>query len=365
METWYHNLECFDRDVNGLSWHRLREVLEETCQALPPETQDDVLKRCRNQTVPALADGYLFELVLYRLLVTLGFNVEWEPCLSTGKTPDFLAHGQGKSFYVEALAAGGDERLFGYSPKEQWVVEYLEEHLTFQSFGLWYLTCGTLDQNRGRKFFRKHLRGLQSFLNRCEADHSAIKEQWDKRGDPFEGPHSHRFKEGDWEMRLTLCPNRKGLHPYPEAKFLTPMRDQVEKRIKKKVRKYSHLEHPLLLAISLKSGHFDSSAMQADLAWGQPFVSQMPDGSTVWGREKDGIAATNASSLLCTGIDLWNMGHSQASFYQNPYSEDWREVPAGLLKLPHCTVAPSGLGQFRPERREGEPLPALIGLCQP
>ena len=161
--TWYHKLERFDREEDGLSWHRLREVLEETYQALPSETQEDVLKRCRNQAVPELADGCLFELILYRLLLTLGFDVEWEPYLPTGQTPDFLAHGQGKSFYVEALVAGADE--FDLNSNEQKVVTDLNEHLTFRSFGLWFVTDGDLKRTLGPKHLRKHMiPKLQAFL---------------------------------------------------------------------------------------------------------------------------------------------------------------------------------------------------------
>ena len=55
------------------------------------------------------------------------------------------------------------------------------------------------------------------------------------------------------------------------------------------------------------------------------------------------------------------MGEAKAAFYPSRVSEQWQQIPSGLLKLPHA-VMPTDPYTFRGIWTDGTSLPEQIGL---
>ena len=362
-ENWHRMLDGFDHDGidmfgrHGLSLARLRAVLDETFAELPDPVREAVWHRRQNE-------GTLFELLICRLLKALGFAVQWEPTLNDGRTPDFLVTGPGRPFYVEAFNAGAGD--FEMNRDEHGALDLFQtlgdmEPLKSAPFGMTVMQSGTLTRTWGVKTLRRLVvPALMELVSECRALAHADPDAWPTR----------IVRDGDWKLELHLYPKESPDEPFhvsfvSEAKFLATGR-KAEQDMQKKASKYKALEYPLLLAIALRSHDLSSNpTMRRELAWGGRQVIMHPgDGSSELSHGSGGMLDTCASCLMCTHINLWNLGQAIAEFYHNPNGEGWEDennIPEGLLRLPHYLLTPAVNGQ-RGYGREGNSLTGLLGL---
>ncbi|MDX8032972.1 hypothetical protein SK803_22365 [Lentzea sp. BCCO 10_0856] len=89
--------------VKGEYWDQVRVVIERWLLRFPAGDRKDIRSRIRDKNTDRNVHAALWELYLHEMLLGLGYEVECHPSVAgTSRKPDFLAVGNGHSFYVEA-----------------------------------------------------------------------------------------------------------------------------------------------------------------------------------------------------------------------------------------------------------------------
>lgn len=100
---------AFLNRVDDVYFGRVRDLVETWFAAVPSSDQPSLRGRLRSNS-EANSDPAFWELCLRELLRRSGYTLTHEPKRAHRRSPDFLAVGQGTSFYVEARFVGAQEQ---------------------------------------------------------------------------------------------------------------------------------------------------------------------------------------------------------------------------------------------------------------
>ena len=101
----------------------IRDWIEYWYSQLPPAKQPDIRGRLRSDDILQFTSAY-FELQMFAMLRTIGYEVTVEPTLAGGRyNPDFLAQLGDEKFYLEATVCGQDAADLRVTRNEKDAVE--------------------------------------------------------------------------------------------------------------------------------------------------------------------------------------------------------------------------------------------------
>lgn len=330
--------------LNRLSWNNaatIRTTLEYWFSVYPKANKKDLQRRfISNRDTDH--QGAFFELVLFTLLVKLGYEVTVNP-LTSSRTPDFLAKApSGETFYLEATIA--HPKTFRNSPSEKALFDEMNT-LNCPDFSLSIRTRGTLNSTPK---MAKNMRDVQAWINSLE--YEQIRTNWaNKQQLP-----KYKLNFSGWTLiieALPRSPEKRGTKPHRPI-GIGPMRvesvDSVKpivEAVRKKAHKYRELGGPFVVVVNALdlAGTDRTDTLEALFGWeastDDQSVSRIiaPQGGSkknhIWNKNKN----TNVSAvLLFSELQHSNMASASFCIYENPWSN--YTSPNGLRRLPHALV---------------------------
>ncbi|MBI2852152.1 MAG: hypothetical protein HYX84_03490 [Chloroflexi bacterium] len=347
--------------LNRLSWNNaavIRATLEDWFCVYPETNKRDLSSRFRSQR-DSNHQGAFFELVLFKLLTELGYQIKLNHPTPSG-TPDFLARtSSGEQFFLDATIA--QPKTFRDSPSEKVVFEALNK-LDCSDFSLCIRTRGVLKNIPPKNKIQQ----IQDWV--YSLDYERI------RTDLTTGLHlpEYRFEHGGWTLiieALPRSPDKRGTKPHRPI-GIGPMRvdfvDSVKpivEAVRAKAHKYRGLGDPFVVAVNALdlAGAERIDVLLAlfgyEASTEDPNISRVrsPQGINrdhVWHTKKNtGVSAV----LLFNELQHANLTSATFCMYENPWAS--YPVPVSLRRLPHSLVDGDFIKWYR-----GQALGAVLGL---
>ena len=298
----------------------IRGWIENWYGQLPPAKQRDIKGRLRSGDTRQFTSAY-FELQMFAMLRTMGYEVAVEPTLAAGRyNPDFLAQHGDERFYLEATVCGQGAGALRATRNEEDAVEKIrsaiEDARVDLHSHLWLEAEGDLNQTLSKKAVAKPFIDL---LRRTTA--AQVQESYESN------PHQHRyrteygedFKYGDWTLRGILepkfCEEASGYVWGPARSAMGDASEAIRKSLAEKARDWRGMGPPdgtIVVAISICHSQFlwnDGADIRA--IWGDS-ASENPAAS--W---RDELKAINGI-LLVGNVSLGNEQVTRARLVPNP-----------------------------------------------
>jgi hypothetical protein len=350
--------------LNRLRWNNaasIRATLEDWFSAYPLSNKPDLLKRFRSKR-DSDHQGAFFELVLFKLLTELGYDVAVNPPTASG-TPDFFASSQLHGhFYVDATIAR--PKTFRDSPSEAVIFDELN-NLSCPDFWLHIRTRGSLNSIPP---IRKTMYDVQAWINGL--DYESVKSTWNSnRQLPC-----YTLKHLGWILIIEAMPKginmrgKKQHRPIGSGPMRVGFVDSVKPvraAIHKKANRYRELCAPFVVAVNTLdlAGVDRTDALEALFGWesstDDPDCSRVLDASQsvrkkecIWDEKKN----TRVSAvILFNELQHSNIASAGVCIYENPWA--LYPMPAFLQRLPHGLVKGDFLRWY-----EGEELGTLLRI---
>jgi hypothetical protein len=304
-------------------WERVRAFAERAFSAYPEEHAADLRGRFRDRRWPEHA-GAWWELYLFTLFRSLGFEVEVHPRLSAVSTrPDFRVGTGAESFLVEARHVAAGLRSGRGVGRDEWITGPLDE-----LFHPHFMVAVRIQQRAQRQPRRAAvIAGVLRWLDGLEPERVAT--------DPTRRP-SREFQAGDWRFELRALsipqtPGRTGQRRliafFPAVSGRDNTATALQAALKEKARKYGKPECPLVLAPLLTTGHVATEDVVGALfgtevytfpldAPGQGSYTRRPDGFWRFG---DGYRGTRVSAVLIgDAVTPWTAAASLPRLWLHP-----------------------------------------------
>ena len=369
--TWFQHLNRSNKE--GVE--KLRQMLESSFSELPLSEQKSTAGDARSDNVDQ-CDGVLFELVIHKVLIELGFTITRHPEIpGTYHRPDYLVCEGEKSCYVEAMVTGHGP--FDLNGNEEQVIDLLNNNLSSSEFCIGVKMEGKLKNTLGKN------QVVPRFCQLLEKHtYDEVKHLHDFSG-RYHTP-SETIECGNWRLTGWLYPvkvpdselaSRRAivLHPY-EPQLLTDGVTRVQKAIREKAKRYGCPDRPFVMAVAPRNHYFASLAMQRDTMFGTSYMhyddlESQPELKR--GKDNRGVMTQLlpettiprlAGVLLCERIDIRNLSWATACLYVNPYSNSATELPDSLFRLPFDRERHLQNGEITMEHRDGISLPQILGL---
>ena len=134
---------------------QIRDWIEHWFSQLPSSKQPDIRGRLRSDDILQYTSAY-FELQMFAMLRTMGYEVGVEPALAGGRyIPDFLVRREDEKFYLEATVCGQDAGELRATSNEKDAVEKIRSALKETEVELhshiWLEAEGDLNQTLSKK----------------------------------------------------------------------------------------------------------------------------------------------------------------------------------------------------------------------
>ncbi len=350
--------------LNRLSWNNatvIRSTLEGWFSAYPMSNKNNLRSRFRSKN-NLHHQGAFFELVLFKLLREMGYQITLNPQTPSG-TPDFLARdSSGEQFFLEATIA--QPKTFRDRPSEKVVFDKID-NLDCPDFSLCPSPRGKLTSIPPERKIQE----LQNWVS--SLDYEKVREDCTNNLPLPE----YRLKHCDWTLKiqaLPRSPEKRGTAPHRAIGFGTMRVDFVDsvrpivEAVRAKAHKYRGLEVPLVVAVNALdlAGVDRTDTLEALFGWESstedPNVSRVVASQDVhkknhvWDKEKN----TSASAvLLFDALQHSNMASAICCIYENPWAKC--KPPADLRRFPHGIVTGDYLQWY-----QGESLGSLLHLPQ-
>lgn len=326
-------------------WARVRDFVDETFASYPAEHAEELRMRFRSRRWPEHI-GAWWELYLYRLFRSLGFEVELHPALPGVTTrPDFRVHGGDLSFLVEArhVAAGimSGQRQVG---RDDWITAPLDE-LTHPNF---MVRVKILERESQRPRRAAVTAGVLDWLDGLDPDDLA---------GPVQDLPRFPGRAGGWRFELKALPvraeargraDRRLVGLYPGSGGFDNTTAALRAALKEKASKYGRPECPFLLAPLVTSGHLDTEDVVGALFGTEAIqvsgddlehvrVIRRRDGFWISG---DGFRGTRITAVLIGSAVLpWTAAKALPRLWLNPGAA---HPLSTQLKLPSASLDADG-----------------------
>ena len=310
---------------------RIRDWIEYWYSQLPPAKQPDIRGRLRSDDILQFTSAY-FELQMFAMLRTMGYEVTVEPALAAGRyNPDFLAEHGDERFYLEATVCGQDAGDLRVTRNEEDAVEKIrsaiEDARVDLHSHLWLQAEGDLNQTLSKKKVAKPFIDL---LRRTTA--AEVQESYG--ANPYD--HQHRtecrgeFKCDDWTLQGILEPklneDAAGHVWGPARSAVGNASEAIRTSLAEKARHWKRMGPPdgfLVVAISICHSQFCWNDGDETRAITEVSMSGNPTAS--W---RDDLKVINGI-LLVGNISLGNEQVTRARLVPNPE----RCLPESLAPL--------------------------------
>ena len=248
-------------------------MLESSFSELSPNEQKSTAGDARSDNADQCG-GVLFELVIHKVLIELGFTITRHPEIpGTDHRPDFLVCEGEKSCYVEAVVAGHGP--FDLNGNEEKVIDQLNNNLSSSEFRIGVKMEGKLKKTLGKN------QVVPRFCQLLEKHtYDEVKHLYERSGS-YHTP-SETIECGKWRLTGWLIPVKDPrkklaswsaieLHPY-QARSLTDGVTRVRNAIRQKAKRYGCPDRPLVMAVAPRSKYFASLEMQRDTMFGSSYM---------------------------------------------------------------------------------------------
>ena len=289
--------------------------------------------------------GALFELVLYKLLVNLGCEVELYDIDNDQRRPDFLIRHGDQSCYIEVTVVDPKLDTLELNHYEQDALNKLDS-LGGCGFGIAVKIEGTLDRLLKKKDLTKPFRTLME-ANRLDS----VREMFAEHGH-FGGP-AEEIREEDWKLTGHLFPidSERFVYRIDRAPIKIAPEKAILKRLEDKAKRYGELDAPFIIAINARELGFGSRDDGVDALYGIRSInmsfdyntsppSLVPSGVV---RSSGGIWFTNdgrprynrvSGAMFFERLDPSKLAPPM-TLYVNPNLDD-PSIPNALYRLPHA-----------------------------
>ena len=354
----------------------IRNRLESWFERFPIEAQHDVRERFRGDDDHA-HQGAVFELLIHELLIRLDCRVEVHPDIpGTGSRPDFLARHGDCPFYIEATVVDPQGSLSASRPLEKDVVAKINE-LTSPHFYIFARVDGKLSRALSREQI------VKPFADLLEAHDPDEVQRLIDVGGPNAAP-SEKIEYGTWSLHgwlVPLPPEKRGdgrlrtLVIGPARSGMIDSSTPVQDAVRKKAKKYRHLNAPLVVAVNARDFFFDKDDEMGALFGKEQvtFIKDRPDLPVKLTRKDDGVwiqggykpRYTRLSAVLIFhDITPWNLCDAPNCLYVNPYL-DYTKLPDVLYRLPHARALETNIPhKYEIRWFEGENIGRQFGICE-
>ena len=309
----------------------IREWIESWYGQLAPAKQRDIRGRLRSGDIRQFTSAY-FELQMFAMLRTMGYEVTVEPMLADGRyNPDFLAQHGDERFYLEATVCGQGAGDLRATRNEKDAVEKIrsavEDARVNLHSDLWLEAEGDLNQTLSKNTIAR------PFINLLRRT-TPVQVQGSYESNPYE--HRYRmeyrdeFKYDDWTLKGILKPK---FHEDAAGQVWGPARsavgdaaEAIRTSLAEKAGDWRGKGPPngtLVVAISVCHSQFFWNDGDDTRAIREEWESENPEAS--WRDELKGITAI----LLVGNISLGNEQVTRARLIPNPE----RCLPVSLVPL--------------------------------
>ncbi len=204
--------------------------------------------------------GALFELVLNRLFLALGCEIDICDLDPSQTRPDFMVKHAGKKCYVEAIVVDPEKGLTGFSHYEEDAFEKLES-LSGQGSSASIHTEGILT-----RFLRKSAitKPFQNIIGKFDpSDGPEL--------DPTHGIDVKPVVDGKWRLtgRLYAIDSNRFVQIATNVKDDSRPEKSIEGRLADKAKKYGHVDVPLVVALNAREFGFDIQNGALDALFGK------------------------------------------------------------------------------------------------
>ena len=309
----------------------IRDWIEHWYSQLPPAKQPDIRGRLRSDDILQYTSAY-FELQMFAMLRTMGYEVTVEPALAAGRyNPDFRAQRGDQKFYLEATVCGQDAGELRATSNEKDAVakirSAIEDTRVELHSHLWLEAEGDLNQTLSKKKVAKPFIDL---LRRTTA--AGVQESY--QSNPY--GHRHRTEFGgelkcdDWTLHGVLEPKFHEDGPGqvwgPARSAMGDASEAIRRSLAEKASQWRRMAPPdgiLVVAISVCHSQFswndgdETRSITEDSTSGNPTAS--------W---RDELKVINGI-LLVGNISLGNEQVTRARLVPNPE----RCLPESLAPL--------------------------------
>lgn len=239
---------AFLNRIDSPYWAKVRAELERWFSEFPPAHAADLRARFRSR-LPDQHFSAWWELYLFRLFGSLGYEIEVHPEIDGSKThPDFrLTRGEDR-FYLEAATVfSGIVEEGRHGERESWILGTLNEARSDNFFvGIEFDRVGTA---RPRK---AEIRPVEKWLGSLDPDQVATEHR--EHGDL----PSFRLETRDWVIDLEAFPVKAEARGDPRhrlvgvgpisAGYVNDM-EMLEKTLRRKFRHYGPLDLPFVVGV--------------------------------------------------------------------------------------------------------------------
>jgi hypothetical protein len=351
------------------AFHAIRAVLELWFSQYPHPHCKDLRGRFRS-TVDTNHRAAFFELFLHELLLRLGQKVVIHPSVcGTTKEPDFLVtSGNGESFYLECVVAGGQSREEAAKSAVKNAIHATLNRLHSPNF---FIEWEVVRTGEAVPSARK----IGTFLVEKLALHDPDEVGAAIKREGFNYRPRWLWSDKGWALEFSIIPKSPTLRGKPGVRPMgieiegggwvddrTPLRDAILK----KAGKYGKLNLPFVVAVNSLADHLGKIDILDALFGKEAFVyTQTPEGVVgpkarrvpdgVWTSPRGTRYTRLSAVLLIHALFPWNIPRCSPCLYLNPFAE--RRLDCELNRLPR--MIPKG---DQPDWVAGDTLSSILGL---
>ena len=211
--------------------------------------------------------GALFELVLYKLLVNLGCEVELCDLDNTQKRPDFFIKYGDQRCYVEATVVDPKRDTLEFNDYEQDVLNKLDT-LSGHGIGAVVKIEGTLTRLLRKQYVTSPFRCLIDAVNIDEIPRS------DNTYGYLDGPFVE-INDGGWKLtgHLIAIDSDRFVHRIDRTPIRIAPEKAILRRLEDKAKRYGQLDAPFIIAINARELGFGSRDDAIDALYGKRSLS--------------------------------------------------------------------------------------------
>ena len=321
-----------------------RKRIEKLVEAYPEVGLNHLCARLRSDEDQNF-HGAIFELVLYKLLVNLGCEVELCDLHNDLRRPDFLIQHGGKRCYVEATVADPNLDTLQFNHYEQDVLNKLDT-LSGRGIGVVVKIEGTLTRLLRKQHLTRPFKHLINTVNTDEIPRS------DSAYGYLDGP-SVEIIDGDWKLtgHLITIDSERFVHRIDRAPIRIAPEKAILRRLEDKAKRYRQLDAPFIIAINARELGFGSRDDAINALYGERSLSMsldyntmppslVPDGVVkssggIWFMN-DGEPRYNrvTGAMFFERLDPFKLAPPM-TLYLNPNLTD-HCIPDVLYRLPHA-----------------------------
>jgi hypothetical protein len=328
----------------GPVWENVRRELEQWFQSFPSPDSVDLRERFRNRR-PDQHWGAWWELYLFRVFSSLGFDIDVHPELPDSPArPDFRLGGESPTYIEATTVFSGIVEEGRHGAREGWILDALNEGKS-DSFFVW-VHMEAVGQARPRA--SEIVRPVEQWLDALDPDPVMAARD---AGHPLP---SQVFTFRDWRIRLEAVPKKPEARGNPAHRLIgigpasvgfVNDRSMVGRALDRKYKRHAKVNAPLLLAVlgmspvlddeDVCQALFGTEAVEVDTGR----LMRRPDG--FW-RGPKGPTGTGASAvLLGSGIQPWTAVRRLPRLWVNPWPRHPLEinVPFGQAVVENERVA--------------------------